>query len=228
MRSRDFLHCLDCALVFRPSPWDRAPEYRMTAGGVVETPRDDCMDFLTRHARHRLETLRPTGDGPVHTAACWDAAAPAYWEVSNGQHTAVVEGWRPRMGAPVQYRVRPGRVVVERIAVEVPDDDLRRQIDDALYPGVAPERKLAAFVASFKQIVWDLDPATLEILYDVPGDPTMGVARLPASTMARVAESAHRTFDASDCVKIAARLMSTDDEHDAVTVLVRQRIRVEG
>ncbi len=228
MRSDHFLHCRDCEDVFRPSPWDRAPVYRVTPEGMTETPRDDCMDFLTRHARHRLETLRPTAAGARHTGALWDATAPTFWEVSNGDRTAVIEGRRSQVGAPLRYRLRAGRVIADRVAVEIPDDDLRRQIDEALYPGVAPERKLAAFVTSFKEVVWSLDPTSFEMLYDVPGDPTVTIAKLPAAAMAELLEMARRLFDRADSDKIAARLAGTADDPDGLTVLVRQRVRVEG
>jgi hypothetical protein len=228
MRSDHFLHCRDCEDVFRPSSWDRAPVYAMTSAGVTETPRDDCMDFLTRHARHRLETLRPTAAGAHHTAALWDATAPTFWEASSGERTVVIEGTRTKVGAPLRYRLRAGRVVADRIAVEIPHDDLRRQVDEALYPGVAPDRKLTAFVASFKEIVWSLDPTTFEVLYDVPGDPTVSVAKLPPAAMAKVLDTASRVFDGTDADKIGARLAGTADDPDGLTVLVRQRVRVEG
>lgn len=228
MSSGHFLHCRDCEDVFRPSPWDRAPVYRLTPDGVTETARDDCMDFLVRHARHRLETLRQTTVGAVRTGALWDATAPTFWEVSNGERTAVIEGRRSQMGGPLSYRLRAGRVVAERVAVEVPDEDLRQQIDDALYPGVAPTRKLARFVESFKEIVWNVDPETLEILYDVPGDPTVSVAKLPAALLAKVIHAARLVFDEGDSAKIAARLAGSEDDLDGLTVLVRQRVRVEA
>src|SRR4029434_1466291 len=88
MRAGHFLYCRDCELIFRPSPHDRSPEFRLTADGYCETVRDDCMEFLTRHARHRLETLRPTQPHAVRAGALWDATAPSYWEVSNGSETA--------------------------------------------------------------------------------------------------------------------------------------------
>lgn len=228
MRSDHFLHCRDCEDVFRPSPWDRTPVYSMTPDGVTETPRDDCMDFLKRHARHRLETLRPAPSGPRHTGALWDATAPTLWEVSSGERTGVIEGRRAHVGAPVQYRLRLGRLVTDRVAVELPSDDLRRQLDEALYPGVAPERKLAAFVASFKELVWSLDPTTFEVLYDLPGDPTVSVAKLPAPAMAKLLEGVRRIFDRADSEKIASRLAGTLDDPDGLTVLVRQNVRVEG
>lgn len=227
MRPGHFLHCRDCDTVFRSSPADRAPEYRFTAEGVEQSERDDCMDFLTRHARHRLETLRPT-EPAFHTGALWDATAPLYWQVANADRTAVVEGTRAHVGSPLRYRLRAGRVVAERVAVEIPDGEIRRQIDQALYPGVAPERKLAAFTEAFKRVVWDLDPATLEILYDVPGDPTMSVARLPETAVATLRECAQRIFDHADSARIAATFAGTDDEPDGFTVLVHQRVRVEG
>jgi len=200
----------------------------MTADGYTEIVRDDCMAFLTSHARHRLETLRPTAQRPFHSGALWDVAAPTYWEVSNGSETAVVEGRRSQLGGPLCYRLRAGRIVAERAAVEVALSDLRQRLDRALYPGVAPERKLAAFVEAFKEVVWGLDPAALEILYDVPGDPTLAVAKLPAAALQRLVASARRIFDESDAAKIVRALSDGDDEPDALSVLIRQRVRVEG
>lgn len=228
MRFGHFLHCRDCETLFRPSPYDRAPEYRMTPDGVSRTMRDDCMEFLTRHARHRLETLRPTSPQTFHTGALWDATAPTYWEVSDGERTAVVEGRRAHVGSPLCYRLRAGRIIAERSAVEISDGEIRRQVDRALYPGVAPDRKLAAFSEAFKRIAWDLDPDSLEILYDVSGDPTLSVARLPAAALATLGEAARRIFDRDDSAKIVAAFAGGDDDPEGFTVLVRQRVRVES
>jgi hypothetical protein len=113
MRVGNFLHCRDCDVVFRPSPYDRAPEFRMTADGFTETARDDCMDFLVQHARHQLETLRPTSALVFRTGAQWDGAAPTYWEVSAGDQTAIIEGRRPDIGGPLRYQLRSGHLVAE-------------------------------------------------------------------------------------------------------------------
>jgi hypothetical protein len=228
MKSGHFLHCRDCETLFRPSLYDRAAEFRMTPDGFTEIVRDDCMDFLTRHARHQLETLRPTNPHAFYSGALWDVTAPTYWEVWNGEQIAVVEGRRSQLGSPLRYRLRTGRVVAERVTVEVPENDIRRQVDRALYPGVAPERKLAAFVEVFKGLVWNLDAAALEILWDVPGDPTLAAACLPAAALTTLSAAVHQIFDQSDSAKIIASLTGTDDDPDAFTVLVRQQVRVEG
>jgi hypothetical protein len=200
----------------------------MTPDGVTETVRDDCMAFLTRHARHPLETLRPVQGKSFHTGALWDSTAPTYWEVSNGERTAVVEGLRARVGGPMSYRLRMGRLVAEHVAVEVPAGELRELVDRALYPGVAPERKLAAFAESFKRLVWSLDPATFAILYDVPGDPSLAVAKLPTHALAELAARTRSIFDARETAAILARIAGGEDDPDGLTVLVRQRVRIEG
>jgi hypothetical protein len=228
MNARHFLHCRDCETIFRPSPQDRTPEFRMTSDGFTEAPRDDCMDFLTRHARHQLETLRPTTPRAFHTGALWDADASTFWEVSDGQRTAVIEGRRSRVGSPVGYRLRAGRVVEERTTVEIPEDDIRQQIDRALYPGIAPARKLAAFVEAFKAIVWAVDPAKLEIVCDVPADPRFAIARLASTDRARLSDQVRRIFDESESARIVAALVGMDGDPDGFTVLVRQQVRVEG
>lgn len=228
MKIGHFLHCRDCESVFRPSPHDRTPEFRMTADGYTETTRDDCMDFLARHARHRLETLRPTRREVFHTGSLWDPAAATYWEVSDGARIAVIEGSRAQVGGPYRYRLRPGRVVAERLAIEVPEDEVRREVDRVLYPGVAPERKLAAFVEAFKEVAWSTDPARFVTCFDVPGDPTLTVARLPSSARAALEAHVRRIFDADDSAKLVASLAAAEDDWDAFTVLVRQRVRIDA
>lgn len=199
----------------------------MTADGLRTIPRDDCMEFLTRHARHRLVTLQPIAPA-VHTGALWDANAPTYWQVSDGEHTVVVEGRRCRLGSPIRYRLRTGRVIEDRIAAEVAGAEIRQRVDRALYPGVASERKLEAFCEAFDRVMKDLDAAACETLYDVPGDPTLSVARLPPAAITALGDCARRIFDRTDSAKIAALLDGADDDPDSFTVLVRRRVRIEG
>ncbi len=113
--------------------------------------------------------------------------------------TASVRPWwrvgGRRSAARCRYRLCAGRIVAERVAVEISDEEIRRQVDRALYPGVAADRKLATFAEAFRCLAWDLDPACFEILYDVPGDPTLSVARLPPPALAELGAVAGRIFD---------------------------------
>lgn len=227
MNGGHFLHCPDCDLVFRPSPHDRAPEFRPTSDGYTETVRDDCGDFLARHTRHALRTLRPNGDLMAHEGPLWDPMASTYWQVSFGTELFVVQGWRDALGEPLRYRLLAGRLVAEHPTVEVPEDEIRERIDRALYPGVVTERKLTAFVERFKAVVRDLDPATLEILYQVPDDPTLSIARPPASALEGLAIAARQIFDAADAARIEAHLKTSTEDADPFTVLVHRRVRVE-
>jgi hypothetical protein len=227
MSEGQFLHCRDCDAVFRPSRHDRAPEYRMTADGYTEVMRDDCADFLVRHARHALITLRPSGGVPLHDAPLWDPMGRTYWPVTDGSETFVIEGARDRLDSALRYRVRPGQVVTEQVSIEIPEDHVREQIDRALYPGVAPERKLAAFMERFRTIVFALDPASLEVLYDLPSDPSLSVAQLPEKARERLGREARKIFDEGDAARVVATLVPTDEQPDAMSVLVRRHIRVE-
>jgi hypothetical protein len=226
MTTGHFLHCCDCAAIFRPSPHDRAPQFRMTVDGYTEVARDDCMDFLARHARHQLETLRPTSAEPVHAGALWDVDAATFWEVSNGRATAVIEGRRDALGSPLSYRLHPGRLVTERVSVEVSEEEIREQIDLALFPGVAPARKVAAFVAAFKTIVWSADPRAFETVCHVPGDPSLAVAKLARADVERLGVRVREIFDPVEAAKVSACLGGIADHADAFTVLVRQQVRV--
>jgi hypothetical protein len=148
--------------------------------------------------------------------------------VSNGSDVFLVDGCREHIGAPMQYRLRPGRLVAEAPVVEISDDEIRAEVDRALFPGVAAERKLAAFAERFKRLVWELDPTELEIVYDVPRDPTLSVARLPAAALERLSAVAREIFDADDAARVARSLVKSAEEPDAFTVLVRRRVAVES
>jgi len=222
-----FVHCRDCQELFRPSPADRAPEFRLTPDGAVAEMRDDCMAFLTRHARHALETLRATGTPAVYTGPIADPMTSTTWEVSNGDTTCLVQSWRTSIAEPLHYRVVPGRLVADAAEVEVPSEDIRADLDRALFPHTAPNRKLDAFVDRFKAVAWELYPETLEIVYDLSGDPTLSVAKLPPWALDRLAVSAREIFDRTAAARIAARLTASADDPDAFTVLLRQRVRIE-
>jgi len=221
-----FVHCRECGELFRPSPHDRTPEFRLTPDGYTESTRDDCVDFLVRHARHQLQTLRPTGGVTLHEGPLSDPLAATCWQVTDGTHMLVVRGWRETVTEPLRYRLEPGRLVADPLDVEIPEQEIRQKIDGALYPGVVPERKLAALVAEFKTLIWDLEPACLEILYDVPADPMLSVAKLPAFALERLVLAARRLFGETDAARIEMLLTNADDS-DALSVLVRQRVRIE-
>ena len=106
-----FVRCRDCEELFRPSPLDRTPEYRLTDDGAVAEVRDDCMAFLTRHARHALETLRPTTTPAAPDGRLSDPMTRTVWEVSNGRDVLLVQSWRDSVSEPLRYRVIPGHLV---------------------------------------------------------------------------------------------------------------------
>jgi hypothetical protein len=189
--------------------------------------RDDCMAFLTRHARHALETLRATGAPAAYDGPISDPMTSTTWEVSNGDTVCLVQSWRTSLSEALRYRIVPGRLIADAPSIEIASDEIRADVDRALYPGTAPDRKLDAFVARFKAVAWDLDPTTLEVVYDLSGDPTLSVAKLPAWALERLAASAREIFDRADAARIAARLANCVDDPEAFTVLLRQRVRVE-
>jgi len=216
-RWSNFIHCRSCDALFRPSPHDRAPEYVPTPDGYAEVTRDDCMEFLSRHARHSLQTLRPTG------APFWrdPHAAESYWPVSNGAESFVVQGWRAGLGQSLQYRLWRGRLVTESLTVDVPSDAIREELDRVLYPGVAPDRKLAAFLTEFTAAVMATDPAALELLHDIPGEPCTRAARLPAEAAATLLARIAALFDPTDRARIEERLRADDGFLVAVRHLSR-------
>ena len=79
------------------------------------------MAFLTRHARHKLETLRPTATPAAHDGAVADPMARTVWEVSNGEDVVLVQSWRESMREPLRYRVEVADVILPEEYAGRPD-----------------------------------------------------------------------------------------------------------
>ena len=227
MNDAGFVHCRDCDTLFRPSPYDRAREFQHTPDGYVEITRDDCMAFLVTHARHALQTLRLTGLPVAHEGPQWDPMVATYWQVTDGLETFVIRGSRTRLEEPLRYQLLPGRLVQDPVSVEIPEEEIRERLDQALYPGVVPERRLGAFVEAFREIAWDVEPDQLEMLYDVSCDQTLSIARLPPWALERLMRQVRRIFDEGDAARVEPLVMALD-EPDALHVLVRRQVRVEA
>ena len=203
----------------------------MTADGYTETLRDDCVDFLTRHARHRLETLRPTPGGRRPRAPLWDAMGPTYWEVIERRAR---RPWsrdaRAHVGAPLRYRVLPGRVVAERRRDRDPRGRHPPPDRRALYPGRrarAEARGLRGGVQGDR--VGPRSRDVRDAATTSPSDPTLSVAKLPADGARDASPRGAPTSSTRPTRELIARASpAADDDPDAFTVLVRQRVRIEG
>ena len=95
----------------------------------------------------RLETLRPHGTPALHTVRCgspWRRTYRRGLERTGRDGRAV--GARART-SPCATASFPGRADRRAALRRGPGAEIRGDVDRALYPGVAPERKLDAFVA---------------------------------------------------------------------------------
>ena len=120
--SRLFWYCIDCREVFRPTPFDDAPQYAVQAGdelsevddSPVEPPDNERERFLHRHHTHRLGLLKRVRDKILSNRPVWDPMRTVYEEVSDGQETFVLKSWREDISAPRCYLLLRGSLAVVR------------------------------------------------------------------------------------------------------------------
>lgn len=219
MSAELFRRCLTCGAVTRLTPYDRIPVY----GPDGQHPVDDRAAFRAAHRGHRMQVLRLVASdslGPL-----WDPMSPRRWEVTDGREHFVIEGRRRSVGEPLSYELRPGRLVLVEERITLPREELREEIDAAFFPHVLPERKLRAILGAIEHAAETAPGGSIELLYDVPGQPGTTLGRLPSQALAAVTRSCRSFLDPEES-RCLETFLARGSAADVLTVLVTRRYAV--
>ncbi len=186
-----FLQCTDCQAVHRIMQADRALLY--TKDGA-EVQVDDMRRFLGAHRDHRFQVLRRSSDAETLSHARWDPMCRVVWEVSDGETDYVVSFGRTEVESPREYTIVPGRMRVVKETIEIDGDVLARVIDEALFPFVAPESKVAGVVQRCRDLVAGCAADELDPIDELREDPNVQLACLPARVAGELRRDLEQTF----------------------------------
>ncbi len=219
-----FLHCADCAAVHRVSRADRAPFYRNDGSA---SPADDFQRYLDTHLDHRLQILRRSNDTEMVSHARWDPMCRVAWEVSDGESDFVVTFGRTDLERPREYWIRPGRLRLDSETIEVDVEVLRRVLDEALFPSVAPPKQIDALTQRCARLVsvWPLEQ--LDIIDEVRDDPSTQLACLPEEIVGELRQEARRRFSGADVERLLDAIDGDLKRYIPVIRLTR-RYRIES
>ena len=178
-----FWYCTECREVFRPTPFDDAPQYAVPASTElsgfadpwIEEPCGEREKFLDRHHGHRLGVLKKIRDKALSDRPVWDPMRTVYEEVSDGQGTFLLKSWREDVSAPRCYLLLNGSLVVDGGSVSLEEELLRR----ALHWGCSfPEMTLEQLTKVIQEIVAALPQEDLIPAYSSGSDPNVLFAYL--------------------------------------------------
>lgn len=197
MMPQRFWRCVSCEAVIRLTEHDDVPAAAAMYPLWWAAAREEQASFLETHRAHLLELLVQTSPIVAASGPVWDPVTTLWWEVSNAARHYVIEGTRlggaqgipPNFDGPLSYRCVPGRLHAVITHVGIPESELARALDGALFPHVLPMRKLELLTHAASQGLAAIDPDALELLHDSPTDPTVSTARLPAEWLERLIAS---------------------------------------
>jgi len=159
-----FIWCRNCGAIHHVSAFDRSPVYRIAAGEVQEEQVDDWRDFMDRHAGHRLEPLRSTGNVVCPRGSACDPMNIAYLHVTDGKQTVLLRRSRSSIDKPFAYEIADGSLLQTDMRLEIQANAIRKEMQ--LHFSWAPEmvlsdEQISFFIACFGQVVQTVDPETL-------------------------------------------------------------------
>ncbi len=225
-----YIWCRNCGAVHHVSAFDREPIYSFAGGEVEEMPANDWRDFMDRHAGHRLEPLKATGDDYFPGGKAFDPMSAGYIEVSNGTETLLLRRSRSTIEEPFHYEIVNGRLVQTGVSLEVQEEAIRKEmkLHFCWAPG-APlaDAKIARFVALFREVVREIDPdAVCESGYS-DADDNVVYCRLHVAVIEALLDQCSRHFHPAELVSLRRFIESHRDSDDVMALVKRRAVSIE-
>jgi hypothetical protein len=230
MDDHRYIWCRNCGAIHHVSSFDREPIYRFAAGEVEEIPANDWRAFMDRHAGHRLEPLKATGDDYFPSGKCFDPMSVRYIEVSNGAETLLLRRSRSSIDEPFRYEIVSGRLSQNGVSLEIQEEAIRKEmkLHFCWAPAVPlPDEKIACFVALFREVVCGIDPdaACASGYSDV--DDNVVYCRLDAAIIEALLDKCSRDFLPAELASLRRFVESHRDSDDVMALVKRRAVAVE-
>jgi hypothetical protein len=161
MGNEKFIRCCVCDAIHHVSPFDKAPVYACLGNQWEERATDDWRAFMERHAGHRLEPLKASGETFFPYGSPLDPMSVANMEVTNGHNRYLVRRGRRSIQEAMSYELISGRLAEAGIRVEVQENDIRKEMKNHLSWTPAPcpkDDKIDVFVGLIKEVIQTLEP----------------------------------------------------------------------
>ena len=166
MVDEKFIRCCVCDAIHHVSPFDKAPVYDCRGSQVEERASDDWRAFMERHAGHRLQPLKASGETFFPHGLPLDPMSVGYVEVTNGHDRYLVLRRRKSIQEPMSYQLIPGRLVETGVQVEVQEKEIKKEMKNhfSWAPATCPaDDEINAFTALFQEVIQTLEPRRIRI-----------------------------------------------------------------
>jgi len=217
-----YIWCRNCNEIHHVSPFDKAPAYSLAHGEETELPIDDRREFMRRHAGHRIEGLKGSGEKYFPSGRPMDPMGTRYVEVTNGQEWFVLRGLRKTIREPLNFELIRGRLRPSGATVGIRENEIRKEMKYhfSWTPSeTLDDRKIDLFLEILKEVVKGLNPHEIKACgYDTQDSCTVYGLLEPPGVQALI-ERCRPHFD-RDELKALRRFIDSHKAGDGVLALL--------
>jgi hypothetical protein len=220
-----YIWCRNCGAIHHVTQFDRAPIYAFPDRDVQEIPANEGHDFMRRHAGHRLEPMRETGNDHYENGFAFDPMSIRYVEVSNGKDVLLLRRSRSSIAEPLGYEIINGQLIQSGVTLEVQDRAIRKEMK--LHFRWAPsasldDHKIDLFVELFQAVVRNIDPDAVRACEYSSTDDHICYGELDAAAVDALLTKCGERFSALELESVR-RFVNTHREGCDVMALVKRR-----
>ena len=219
--ANDFLLCRPCGVLF-PLP-------AQPSDGIDHEMQErdlDLEDFLAQHESHALEHATRSAFPAVHDRPVWDPMATSWFRVCTARDELVVCLRRSSIEEPRVGHLQRGAQFEESYSVEVDERLLRMALDRHFYPLALPSTKLEKFVVAVRDLIRELDPATIETSFDDAEYADAGIAPFPDALCGRLLSRCMSIFDGYELDHVGAFVKANRAEDGVLALRVHRHVDV--
>jgi hypothetical protein len=229
MGNKKFIRCRVCDAIHHVSAFDKVPVYDCRGNQPEERDTDDWRTFMDRHAGHRLEPLKASGETFFPYGSPRDPMSVAYVEVTNGHDRYLVRRSRRSIQEPMSYELISGRLAEAGAGVEVQENEIKKEMKNhfSWAPATCPDdQKIDLFVGLVKEVAKTLDPQRIQVSEYSSTDDSISYGTFDRSVLDTLTERCADYFLPDELASLRRFMETHRDGSDVMTLVLRRRLTV--
>ena len=119
-------------------------------------------EFLRTHSGHPLEELIIEVDSWISEKPAYEPLRVTYILAGNAERKFLIRRTKTALDQPASYEIIPGKLKISNVSLEIPEDDLRRQIAAEEGFSLLLKRKMEKFIEAFREETAGISPEDFE------------------------------------------------------------------
>ncbi len=225
------IRCIQCNQLLPLPYFFELPEGVAPLPGVEWANEDftDSKEFERRHANHPREEIRVDMESFFSEKPGFEPNKVSYFEASNGRQRFLVRRTKEGLDRSAFYEIVPGQMEIANIAVEIQDEELRKQIYAEMDSLVFTEERIQKFIALLHDEMSHIFPHNLmeEVEVIQEGECSLlAYASLKEARWKRILDRCAREFRPLELLRINEFIQNNRQPGEVLSLMIHRRMSV--